>query len=116
MAKNGGKYGLDGRRLAIAGDSVGGGMATEVALRAKQRGFPKIAYQVLFYPVTDANFNTESYTKFAEGSWLTKKAMEWFWDAYAPLTGPDAIDRTSPGISPLRASTMRILKDCPQHS
>ena len=108
MAKNGSKYSLDGRRLAIAGDSVGGGMATEVALRAKQRGGPKIAYQVLFYPVTDANFNTESYNKHANGPWLTKKAMEWFWDAYAPTTGEDAIDRTTPEISPLRASVEEL--------
>lgn len=112
MAKNATKYGLDNRRMAIAGDSVGGGMATEVALRAKQRGFPKFVYQVLFYPVTDANFNTESYTKFAEGSWLTKKAMEWFWDAYAPAKGDNAIDRTLPGISPLQAS-IDDLKDLP---
>lgn len=112
MAKNATKYGLDNRRMAIAGDSVGGGMATEVALRAKQRGFPKFVYQVLFYPVTDANFNTESYTKFAEGSWLTKKAMEWFWDAYAPAKRDDTIDRTLPGISPLQAS-IDDLKDLP---
>lgn len=112
MAKNGSKYGLDGRRIAIAGDSVGGGMATEVALRAKQRGFPKFVYQVLFYPVTDANFNTGSYNEFGQGSWLTKKAMQWFWDAYAPTTGIDAIDRTLPGISPLRAS-IEELKELP---
>lgn len=100
MAKNGSKHSLDGRRMAIVGDSVGGGMATEVALRAKQRGFPKFLYQVLFYPVTDANFNTESYNTFANGPWLTKKAMQWFWDAYAP----DAAKRNDPEMNPLQAS------------
>lgn len=100
MAKNASKYGLDSRRMAIAGDSVGGGMATEVALRAKKRGGPKFVYQVLFYPVTDANFNTGSYNEFATGSWLTKKAMEWFWDAYAP----DKAQRSFSEISPLNAT------------
>lgn len=100
MAKNASKYGLDSRSMAIAGDSVGGGMATEVALRAKKRGGPKFVYQVLFYPVTDANFETESYNKFANGPWLTKKAMQWFWDAYLP----DKEKRLISDISPLRAS------------
>lgn len=100
MAKNAAKYSLDNRRMAIAGDSVGGGMATEVALRAKKRGGPKFVYQVLFYPVTDAILNTDSYNAFANGPWLTKKAMEWFWDAYAP----DKSQRTDPEMTPLNAS------------
>src|SRR5262245_33476965 len=81
IAENGRKMNLDTSRLAVAGDSVGGNMATVVALRAKQRGGPRITYQVLFYPVTDANFETMSYREFADGPWLTKAAMKWFWDA-----------------------------------
>lgn len=104
IAKNSTKYSLDGSRMAIAGDSVGGGMATEVALRAKKRGGPKFLYQALFYPVTDANFETDSYNKYANGPWLTKKAMQWFWDAYAPTTGKNAINRNSSDIAPLQAS------------
>jgi acetyl esterase len=93
-------YNLDPFRLAVAGDSVGGNMATLVALLAKRRGGPKIDFQLLFYPVTDARMNTASYRQFAKGPWLTKAAMEWFWDAYAPKD----VDRSDPLLSPLRAS------------
>jgi acetyl esterase len=100
IAENGRKMNLDSTRLAVAGDSVGGNMATVVALLAKQRGGPRITYQVLFYPVTDANFETMSYREFANGPWLTKPAMEWFWNAYAP----DVAARKNPTASPLQAS------------
>jgi len=100
IAENGKKMNLDSARLAVAGDSVGGNMATVVAMLAKQRGGPQIAYQVLFYPVTDANFETMSYREFADGPWLTKAAMKWFWDAYAP----DVAARKNPTASPLQAS------------
>lgn len=95
---------LDSTRLAVAGDSVGGNMATVVALLSKERGGPKISYQVLFYPVTDAGMDTPSYKNFAEGPWLTKPAMEWFWHAYAP----DVSERKKPTISPLRASLTQL--------
>src|SRR6185436_12498643 len=84
ISENGRKLNLDSSRLAVAGDSVGGNMATVVAMLAKQRRGPRIAYQLLFYPVTDASFDTMSYREFADGPWLTKAAMEWFWNAYAP--------------------------------
>jgi len=100
IAENGKKMNLETSRLAVVGDSVGGNMATVVAMLAKQRGGPRIAYQVLFYPVTDANFETASYREFAKGPWLTKAAMMWFWDAYAP----DVAARKNPTASPLQAS------------
>ena len=100
IAEYGKKLNLDTSRLAVAGDSVGGNMATVVTMLAKQRGGPRIAYQVLFYPVTDANFETLSYREFAKGPWLTKAAMQWFWDAYAP----DLASRKNPTASPLQAS------------
>ena len=81
-------YGLDPSRIAVAGDSVGGNMATVMTLLAKERKGPEIAFQLLLYPVTDANFDTESYHAFAEGPWLTREAMKWFWDAYAPARSP----------------------------
>jgi acetyl esterase len=84
IAEQGEKYDLDSRRLAIAGDSVGGNMAAIVAILAKERRGPKIDFQVLFYPVTDGTMSSQSYEEFAEGPWLTKRAMEWFWDAYQP--------------------------------
>ncbi|HEX5083502.1 MAG TPA: alpha/beta hydrolase [Blastocatellia bacterium] len=100
FAENGRKMNLDSSRLAVAGDSVGGNMATVVAMLAKQRGGPRITYQVLFYPVTDANFETASYREFADGPWLTKAAMKWFWDASLP----DVAARKNPTASPLQAS------------
>lgn len=103
MTKNGTKHGLDGTSIAIAGDSVGGGMAAAVTLLAKQRGTPHFKYQVLFYPVTNANFNTGSYNQFANGPWLTKKAMQWFWDAYAPVE-----QRTIPTVAPLNATIAEL--------
>ena len=91
--------GLDTSRVAVAGDSVGGNMTAATTLLAKQRGDITFAAQVLFYPVTDAGFDTGSYHEFAEGFWLTRRAMQWFWDQYT--TDPDA--RAQSMASPLRA-------------
>ena len=99
VADNGAGLRIDPLRLAVAGDSVGGNMAAAVTLMAKQRRGPKIAFQVLFYPVTDAGFDTPSYAQFADGPWLTKRAMEWFWDAYLP----DPTARNQPTATPLSA-------------
>ncbi len=104
MAEHGHELKLDGSRLALAGDSVGGNMTAAVSLLAKQRGGPKILHQVLLYPVTDAQFDTPSYQQFAEGPWLSKAAMQWFWDAYAP----DQAVRKEITASPLRASEQEL--------
>ena len=90
---------VDPTRLAIAGDSVGGNMTAVVSLLAEQRKGPEIIAQVLFYPVTDANFDNGSYTEFANGPWLTKAAMEWFWNQYLP----EGTDRTDPKVTPIHA-------------
>jgi acetyl esterase len=100
VAKHPAEFGIDANRIAVAGDSVGGNMTAAVTLLAKERGGPKLRYQVLFYPVTDANFDDGSYNEFANGPWLTKAAMKWFWDAYAP----NEADRAKITASPLRAS------------
>jgi acetyl esterase len=100
VAQRGAELGLDGTRLAVAGDSVGGNMAAAVTLLANERGGPAIRYQVLFYPVTNARFNTGSYGQFADGYWLTREAMRWFWDSYAP----DESVRSEAIASPLLAS------------
>ena len=98
--EHGHELGLDGNRLAVIGDSVGGNMAAAVTLLAKERGGPPIRYQVLCYPVTDSTLKQKSYSEFAEGPWLTKEAMEWFWDLYAP----DKKDRKKITAAPLQAS------------
>ncbi|GAA3733010.1 alpha/beta hydrolase [Plantactinospora mayteni] len=95
---------LDGERIAVAGDSVGGNLATAVALLAKRRGAPRAVGQVLFYPVTDARFDTTSYRMFAEGFHLRGDAMRWFWDQYAP----DEAVRAEAAASPLRAAPEQL--------
>jgi acetyl esterase/lipase len=100
--------GLDRSRLAVAGDSVGGNMAAAITLMAKERFGPRLAAQLLFYPVTDASFDTGSYHQFAEGYHLRRDAMQWFWDQYTT----DPAQREEITASPLRA-TIEQLADLP---
>ncbi|MFF4752709.1 alpha/beta hydrolase [Streptomyces sp. NPDC002514] len=95
---------LDATRIAVAGDSVGGNMAAALTLMAKDRGDVPLVQQVLFYPVTDAAFDTGSYHQFAEGYFLRRDAMQWFWDQYT--TDPE--DRARITASPLRATTDQL--------
>ncbi|WP_377272934.1 alpha/beta hydrolase [Peterkaempfera sp. SMS 1(5)a] len=104
VAAHGRDIGVDPRSLAIAGDSVGGDMTAAVTLLAKQRGGPHFRKQVMLYPVVDADFDTASYKRFAENCWLTRPAMKWFWDAYAPR----AADRSNPLASPLKATVSQL--------
>jgi acetyl esterase len=108
VAEHGAELGLDTTRLAVAGDSVGGNMATEVTRLAKEHGGPEIAYQALFYPVTSSNFFDKSYQQFAAGPWLTTASMLWFFNAYAPKL----VDRLNPYVAPLLA-TVEQLADLP---
>jgi acetyl esterase len=104
IAEHGAESGLDASQIAVVGDSVGGNMAAAVTLMAKERSGPKIATQVLFYPVTDASFDTGSYHQFAEGYWLRRDAMQWFWDQYTT----DEAQRDEITASPLRASLEQL--------
>jgi acetyl esterase len=100
IAKEGAANGLDASRFAVAGDSVGGNMATVATLMAKERGDIHFVAQLLFYPVTDANFDTGSYLQFGEGYYLRRDGMQWFWDQYTT----DEDKRNEITASPLRAS------------
>jgi acetyl esterase len=100
---------LDASRLVIAGDSVGGNMAAALTIVAKQRADVTFKAQALFYPVTDASFDTASYHEFAEGYWLRRDAMFWFWDQ--DTADPD--ERAQITASPLRA-TPEDLKGLPK--
>jgi acetyl esterase/lipase len=92
--------GLDASRMAVAGDSVGGNMTAALAILAKQRGDVTFVHQSMYYPVTDAAQDTDSYIEFADGPFLLAKSMAWFWDAYCP----DDTKRSEITVSPLRAS------------
>ncbi|MGJ6969839.1 alpha/beta hydrolase [Streptosporangium sp. G11] len=104
VTTDGAGKGLDSSKIAIAGDSVGGNMAIALTLMAKERGDVSFVQQVLFYPVTDANFDTASYTEFAEGYFLTREGMKWFWDQYTTSEQ----DRAQITASPLRATTEQL--------
>jgi acetyl esterase/lipase len=95
---------LDPERIAVAGDSVGGGMTAVLALMAKERGDVRFVQQSMYYPVTDAAMDTGSYEQFAEGYFLTAHSMAWFWNAYLPHVER----RSEPYASPLRASDEQL--------
>jgi acetyl esterase/lipase len=90
--------------LTVAGDSVGGNMATVMAIMSKQRRGIKIHKQLLYYPVTNAYFDTESYKQFATGYYLQREGMMWFWNQYTTSEK----DRNEITASPLRATTEEL--------
>lgn len=104
IAEHGAEKDLDSSRVAVAGDSVGGNMTAAMTLMAKERSGPEIAAQVLFYPVTDASFDDDSYQQFAEGYFLRRDGMQWFWDQYTA----DEAQRDEITASALRASTEQL--------
>ncbi|WP_024800307.1 alpha/beta hydrolase [Nocardia sp. BMG51109] len=99
VVEHGADHDLDGARMAVCGDSVGGNMSAVFALMAADRGGVPLSAQVLLYPVTDANFDTASYLQFADGYYLTRDGMQWFWDQYTT----DPAQRDEIYASPLRA-------------
>ena len=100
VAAHGNDIGVDGSRLAVVGNSVGGNMAAVVSLMAKDKQGPTIRFQGLMWPVTDNNFNDGSYKAYPAGHFLTAPMMKWFWDAYTK----DPKQRNEIYASPLRAS------------
>ncbi|MFJ7285343.1 alpha/beta hydrolase [Pseudomonas sp. NPDC099000] len=104
VAEHGKDIGVDGKRLAVAGNSVGGNMAAVVALMAKEQKTPALRFQLLMWPVTNAQFDSGSYQQFAEGHFLTKDMMNWFWDSYIT----DKSERAQIHASPLQASAEQL--------
>jgi len=104
ITRNGASKGLDVSRMAVAGESVGGDMSAALALMAKERGDVTFVQVSMYYPVTDAAMNTASYEQFATGYYLTRKAMEWFWDAYTT----DPKERAEITASPNQASIEQL--------
>lgn len=112
IVEQGAGKGLDASRIAVAGDSVGGNMTAALTLMAKERGDVPLVAQVLFYPVTDANFETGSYHQFATGYFLRRDGMQWFWDQYttdqnqrAEITASRCAPRPSSSPACLRPSS-----------
>lgn len=104
FAENGKSLKIDGNKIAVVGDSAGANLATVVALKAKEKGTPKILFQFLICPVTNYAFETESYKKYSSGYLLTKELMQWFWNNYSD----NSENLKSIYASPLRASTKEL--------
>jgi acetyl esterase len=98
------EFGADGSRIAVAGNSVGGNMTAALTIMAKDQGGPKISYQVLMIPATDASVDTHSYHEYGTGRFLSRAFMKYGWDLYAP----NAKTRDNPYVSPLRASVDQL--------
>ncbi len=108
VAEHGEEINVDGRNLAVVGNSVGGNMTAATALKAKAQGGPEIKVHIMMWPVTDANFETESFKEFGEKRFLTTSLMKWMWDLYTN----DPKQRKEIYAAPLQA-TVEQLKGLP---
>jgi acetyl esterase len=104
IAEHGAEVGVDGSRMAVAGNSVGGDMSAALTMMARDRGGPKIRLQVLLIPATDTDFATQSYNDFESGRFLPRAFMKFGWDIYAP----DEVTRKNPYAVPMRASLEQL--------
>ena len=102
IAENASALQADSAKIAVCGESAGATLATVVSMMVRDRGGPRIALQVLVYPVTNYGFDTPSYLKCAEGYILTREKMKWFWNHY--LEKED--ESGHPYISPLQADNL----------
>ncbi|MBB6387607.1 MULTISPECIES: alpha/beta hydrolase [Flavobacterium] len=103
IAAHGNEINVDGSKLGIVGNSAGGNLATASALMAKEKGTPLYKVQILFWPVTDANFETESYKQYGKQRFLTDTLMQWMWNQYV-----DPSKRKEIYASPLQASLSQL--------
>lgn len=104
VAENGDEINVDGKRLAVVGNSVGGNMSAVTTLKAKENGGPEIKFQILMWPIVDANFETESYKLFGQDRFLTTPLMKWMYDMYIK----DPRKRNDIYASPLQASVEQL--------
>lgn len=100
VADHGAEINVDGKRLAVVGNSVGGNMAAVTAIKAKENNGPAIRLQILFWPIVDASFNDYSYQRFGKDRFLTTPLMKWMYSTYT--TDPN--ERAQIYASPLNAS------------
>jgi acetyl esterase len=111
VAANGDEITVDGKRLALVGNSAGANIAAVTALKCKLEGGPALKGQLLFCPMTDANFETSSYNEYAEGYLITKNMMKWFWDNHVP----DLVQRREVYASPLQVGIEQLKGLPPAH-
>lgn len=104
VSEHGDEIGVDGKNLAVVGSSVGGNMTAVTALKAKEKGGPEIKLHIMMWPVTDANFERESFKQFGEKRFLTASLMKWMWDLYTT----DPKERKEIYASPLQASAEQL--------
>lgn len=104
VSENGSEIKVDGKRLAVVGNSVGGNMTTVTALKAKENGGPEIKLQVMLWPIVDADFETGSYKQFGKDRFLTTSLMKWMYDMYIK----DPARRKDIYASPLQASIEQL--------
>ena len=102
VAAQAAEFDADAGRIAVAGDSAGGNLATVCCLKARDENGPKIAFQLLIYPVTDYDDDRPSMREFAEGHMLTRPLMDYFWRHYvaSPAEG------RNPQASPINAKSL----------
>lgn len=104
VAEHGDEIEVDGKNLAVVGNSVGGNMTAATALKAKENGGPEIKVHIMMWPVTDANFERDSFKQFGDKRFLTTPLMKWMWDLYT--TDPN--QRKEIYASPLQASIEQL--------
>ncbi len=108
VSEHGDEINVDGKNLAVVGNSVGGNMTAVTALKAIENNGPKIKALVLFWPIVDSDFDTETYRLYGKDHFLTNSMMKWMYDLYAP----DLNKRNEIYSTPLKA-TLEQLKDFP---
>jgi acetyl esterase/lipase len=104
LAEHADQVGADASRIAVVGNSVGGNMAAALTLMAKDRSGPRIRYQALLVPATDASVDSDSYLNYGQGRFLARAFMKYGWDQYIP----NRSQRDNPYVSPLRATTAEL--------
>lgn len=104
VAQNGAEIGVDGTTMAVVGNSAGGDLTAATCLMAKDKGGPDLKLQILLWPVTNADFELNSYEEFGEDRFLTTSVMKWMWDQYVP----DLEQRKEKYASPLQATVEEL--------
>ncbi|TGE08380.1 alpha/beta hydrolase [Hymenobacter fodinae] len=104
VAEHGADINVDGKNLAVVGNSVGGNMTAVTCLMAKEKGGPHIKFQLMFWPIVAADFTTESYQQYGEDRFLTTSLMKWMYDLYTT----DPAERAEIYASPLNATTEQL--------